>query len=129
MQGTSGADGKIVFKGLGAGTYTLTEVVTPTGFNTADPITFTIEITTPDTVTTGTEKATYSVKDITPEGTTIGLNGNDATTGIYETNVIDKSGATLPSTGGIGTTIFYVIGAILVLGAAIILISRRKVQK
>ena len=128
MQGTSGADGKIVFKGLGAGTYTLTEVVTPTGFNTADPITFTIEITTPETVTTGTEKATYSVKDITPEGTTIGLNGNDATTGIYETNVIDKSGSTLPSTGGIGTTIFYIVGAILVLGAGILLVTRRRMN-
>lgn len=128
MQGTSGTDGKIVFKGLGAGTYTLTEVVTPTGFNTADPITFTIEISTPATVTTGTETATYSVKDITPEGTTISLNGEDATTGIYETNVIDKSGTTLPSTGGIGTTIFYIIGSILVIGAGIVMITRRRMS-
>ena len=128
MQGTSGADGKIVFKGLGAGTYTLTEVVTPTGFNTADPITFTIEITTPATVTTGAEKATYAVSNITPAGTTIGLNGDDATTGIYETNVIDKSGSTLPSTGGIGTTIFYVVGTVLVLGAGVVLITRRRMD-
>ena len=128
MQGASGADGKIVFKGLGAGTYTLTEVVTPTGYNTADPITFTIEITVPETISTGAEAATYSVKDITPTGTTIGLNGNDATTGIYETNVIDKSGTELPSTGGIGTTIFYVVGAILVIGAGVVLITKRRME-
>ena len=128
MQGTSGTDGKIVFKGLGAGTYTLTEVVTPTGYNTAEPITFTIVIEVPATITDGTETATYSVSNITPTGTTIGLKDNTATTGIYETNVIDKSGSTLPSTGGIGTTIFYVIGAILVLGAGILLVTRRRMS-
>ena len=128
MQGTSGNDGKIVFKGLGAGTYTLTEVVTPSGFNTADPITFTIEITVPNEIKTGTETATYSVKNITPEGTTIGLNGNDASTGIYETNVIDKSGTTLPSTGGIGTTIFYIVGACIVIGAGVLLVTRRRMN-
>ena len=126
MQGTSGADGKIVFKGLGAGTYTLTEVVTPTGYNTADPITFTIVITVPDTITDGTEEAQYSVTNITPTGTTIGLNGNDATTGIYETSVIDKSGTLLPSTGGMGTTMLYVIGAIIIAGAGVLLVTRRK---
>ncbi len=128
MQGTSGADGKIVFKGLGAGTYTLTEVVTPTGFNTADPITFTIVITTPETVTTGTETATYTVTNITPAGTTIGLNGNDATTGIYETNVVDKSGTTLPSTGGMGTTMLYLVGAALVICAGVLLVTRRRMS-
>ena len=126
MQGTSGADGKIVFKGLGAGTYTLTEVVTPTGYNTADPITFTIVITVPDTITDGTEEAQYSVTNITPTGTTIGLNGNNAKTGIYETSVIDKSGTVLPSTGGMGTTVLYVIGAIIIVAAGVLLITRRR---
>ena len=129
MQGTSGTDGKISFSGLGEGTYTLTEVVTPSGYNTADPIKFTIEITVPAEITTGTEKATYSVKDITPAGTTISLNGNDATTGIYETNVIDNSGAVLPSTGGIGTVIFYVLGSVLLIGCGVVLISRRRMTK
>jgi len=128
MQGTSGTDGKIVFKGLGAGTYTLTEVVTPTGYNTADPITFTIVITVPETIADGTEEATYSVKDITPTGTSIGLKNNSATSGIYETSVIDKSGTTLPSTGGIGTTIFYILGALLVIVSGIVLIARRRLS-
>ena len=128
MQGTSGDNGKITFTGLGAGTYTLTEVVTPTGFNTADPITFTIVIDVPETITTGSEKATYSVENVSPTTASISLQGNDATCGIYETNVIDKSGSVLPSTGGIGTTIFYVLGAVLVLGGGILLISRRRMN-
>lgn len=128
MQGTSGADGKITFTGLGAGTYTLTEVVTPTGFNTADPITFKIVIDVPATITTGDEDATYSVTNVSPATASISLHDSDATCGIYETNVIDKSGSVLPSTGGIGTTIFYVLGAVLVLGGGILLISRRRMN-
>ena len=120
MSGTSDADGKIVFKGLGAGTYTLTEVVTPSGYNTADPIAFTIVITVPQTVTDGTEEATYSVTP-TDAGVTLG-----ETSGVYEAKVVDLSGAVLPSTGGIGTIIFYVLGSLLVVGCGIVLISRRR---
>ena len=42
--------------------------------------------------------------------------------------VVNESGAVLPSTGGIGTTIFYIIGAILVLGAGILLVTRRRMN-
>ena len=40
--------------------------------------------------------------------------------------VVNEKGTELPSTGGIGTTIFYVVGAILVLGAGVLLVSRRR---
>jgi len=42
--------------------------------------------------------------------------------------VVNKQGQELPSTGGIGTTIFYVVGAILVIGAGVILITRRRMD-
>jgi LPXTG-motif cell wall-anchored protein len=42
--------------------------------------------------------------------------------------VVNQKGTELPSTGGIGTTIFYVIGAILVLGAGILLVTRRRMN-
>ena len=120
MQGTSGQDGKIVFKGLGAGTYTIKETVTPKGYTTAQDITFTITVTVPNEVKTGTETATWASNnaDVT-------VNGN---TGVYATNVIDLSGSTLPSTGGIGTTIFYIGGSVLVLAAAILLITKRRMS-
>ncbi|MBQ9304272.1 isopeptide-forming domain-containing fimbrial protein [Butyrivibrio sp.] len=44
------------------------------------------------------------------------------------TNVVDKSGSTLPETGGIGPTLFYIIGAIMVIGAGVVLISRRRMN-
>ena len=43
-----------------------------------------------------------------------------------ETNIVNKQGIELPSTGGIGTTIFYVIGGIMVAGAAIALITKKR---
>ena len=127
LQGTSGADGKIVFKGLGAGTYVIKEIVTPEGYTTAADITFTIGIAVPETITTGAEPATYSISGVTPAGS-IALKNDNATGGVYATDVVDLSGTTLPSTGGIGTTIFYVVGTVLVLGAAVVLITRRRMD-
>jgi LPXTG-motif cell wall-anchored protein len=125
MQGTSGADGKITFKGLGAGTYTLKETVTPEGYTTAADIEVVITVTYPNAVDVdGTEKATWSTtsSNVTVE---TGADGK-ATIGVYKTDVIDLSGATLPSTGGVGTTLFYVAGSIMVLAAAILLITKRR---
>ena len=47
-------------------------------------------------------------------------------TSFIHANIVNQKGATLPSTGGIGTTIFYILGGVLVIGAAVILIARRK---
>jgi LPXTG-motif cell wall-anchored protein len=51
------------------------------------------------------------------------------TDGTYKLTVVNQAGSTLPHTGGIGTTIFYVIGSILVLGAVILLITMSRVRR
>lgn len=87
--------------GLDNTSYTLKEVVVPTGYNKAA-----------DTPVTGLVK-----EDGTAEAS--------ATT----ITVKNEKGTELPSTGGIGTTIFYIAGAVLVLGAAAIVIARRKAEQ
>ncbi len=118
---TTGADGKIYFKDLGAGEYILTETVTPAGFNTLEPIKITISFTPPASVTDGTEECTW---EVTAEGLTFTDNGS----GVFATDIVNKSGSLLPSTGGIGTTIFYVVGGILVVAAGILLVTKKRMS-
>ena len=55
--------------------------------------------------------------------------GEDATpTGELDADIENKQGAELPSTGGIGTTIFYILGTVLVIGAGVLLVTRRRMS-
>ena len=109
--GTVQADGTVTFKGLGAGEYTLTETKTLPGYNTIDPITFTINF---DATTKKFASTNPSIK--VEADNTLG------------TEIINQGGALLPSTGGIGTTIFYVVGGILVIGAGILLVAKKRMS-
>ncbi len=118
---TTGEDGKISFKDLGAGEYILTETVTPEGFNTLDPIKIVITFKGPDSVNDGSETCTWTM---TWNDNPVAHNNN----GIFAQDVTNQSGSLLPSTGGIGTTIFYVVGGILVIGAGILLVAKKRMS-
>ena len=97
----SGEDGKVAsFTGLKNGTYTIVEKTVPTGYNKLEDSTFTVDETV------------YTNDNLKQDAT-----------------VKNQAGAELPSTGGIGTTIFYVIGGLLIIGAAVVLVARRKAQE
>ena len=113
----SGEDGKIKLEGLKPGTYTIKETKAPTGYN-LDETEHVIKIDWNAT----DKKMELNTTDSDSAAT---FTDNTATASI---TIENKSGATLPSTGGIGTTIFYVIGAILVLGAGILLVTRRRMN-
>ena len=62
------------------------------------------------------------------DGKATELSGSDAAPGEVSTKVVNKSGTTLPSTGGIGTTLFYVIGGLMVAAAAVLLVTKKRMS-
>jgi len=108
-------------RGLEAGTYTLTETATAPGYNL---MTDTVAVTITDKSAEGA--ATDSTKTISHE-VSYKIGTGDSATGTV--TIVNNHGTELPSTGGIGTTIFYIAGLVLVLGAAAIVIARRKAEQ
>ena len=133
LTATSDADGRIFFNNLEAGTYTLQETKAPEGY-IKDPDPHTVVITAEYNEDTTLKSYTITIDD---EATSTYTATTDATeTVTYEAPaggndsfpINNKKGTELPSTGGIGTTMFYIIGAILVLGAGIVLVTRRRMS-
>ena len=126
------------FSGLDDGQYKLTETKTPAGYNTIDPIYFVIEAAHDETADAPTLKTLNAyltdangnkqteMKD--GESVNIDLGTVDLTAGSITTTVVNKSGSELPSTGGIGTTIFYVLGGVLVLAAVVLLVTKKRMS-
>lgn len=115
------------FKGLDDGKYILTETKTPNEYNSIDPIEFTVNAD--HTITWERQERTDILKSLTGTATDgkITFTANTDKSELA-TKVVNKKGSTLPSTGGIGTTIFYVVGAILMVGAAVLLITKRRAE-
>ena len=111
----------IVVKGLDtAWTYTLKEIKVPDGYNQA------ADITIQGSSLTKVEETT--TQNGTSTTTTL-VDTSVNSTALYKETVENKAGTELPSTGGIGTTLFYVFGSILVIGAGVVLVSKRKVNE
>ena len=107
---TTDAQGAASFKGLNIGHYYLEEVKAPDGYNTLEkPV--------------GVDVLAYSANG--QIDTNAELNGNR-----YQvtSTITNNKGTVLPSTGGIGTTIFYVVGGLLMVGAAILLITKKRMH-
>lgn len=99
---TSPESGKFKIQGLGAGTYYLTETKQPAGYNKlSGPVTVVID-------ETGLVKVGESEAN--------------------PVKVENKTGTVLPSTGGVGTTMIYLVGAVLVLGSGVVLATKRRVK-
>lgn len=103
---TSPKSGKFTIQGLGAGTYYLTETKQPDGYNKlSGPVTVVID-----------KDGQVKVKN------------GDAYDEVTQVKVENKSGTVLPSTGGMGTTMIYLVGAVLVLGSGVVLATKRRVK-
>lgn len=124
---TTDATGIFKFIGLDDGKYTLRETTTPTGYNTMADLTLTIGATTANNqVWSGTASDALSAIKLTMNSTNI---DGDVDKGNVEGSIINQKGSSLPSTGGIGTTMFYVGGGVLVAGAGVLLITKKRAKK
>ena len=102
---TTDATGKFTIQGLDADTYYLTETAAPAGYN----------------------KLAGAVTIVIGENGVV--NGTtEAPQGVDEVKVLNQSGTELPSTGGIGTTIFYIVGGVLVVGAVVLLVTKKRMN-
>ena len=147
LAAADGEKGVITIKGVEQGTYSIKETKAPAGFNAlTEP--FTIEAKKSGTSVTTTTKTTIfldaqgnvtdTVTNVTKEyktdedsynKATPAVTGEETSVPVYQyKHITNRQGTELPSTGGIGTTIFYVVGAILVIGAGVILITRRRMD-
>ena len=116
-----GTDGKATFTGLGAGTYKLVESKVPAGYNKIGDIEFTISATVSDDTTSQTgKKITFAT-----DNNSILVESDNT----LETTVVNQKGAELPSTGGIGTTIFYVFVSIMFVAAGVLLITTKRMSR
>lgn len=112
------------FSGLDDGNYRLTETKTPSGYNTIDPIEFTVT-------------AEHDVLSDNPALTSLSGNAttgeliftSNTTEGSLSADVVNQAGSTLPETGGMGTTLFYIFGGILVAAAVVLLVTRKRMSR
>ena len=114
----AGSDSTFDFKGLDSGDYKLVESTIPSGYNAMKDIEFNIS---------GTIDSTGDLTNLTATSATASFE-TDVNTGIITLKVVNKQGALLPNTGGIGTTILYLVGTSLVLGAGVLFVVKKRVS-
>lgn len=125
----SGTDGIFKVIGIDDGTYYLDETKAPAGYNElTEDIKVVVSADTSNSQTDNTIDGTeLTALNITVDAGT--AQAGDVDSGIVEMDVKNNSGTTLPSTGGIGTTLFYVGGGCMVALAGVFLITKKRMNK
>ena len=105
------------FNGLDDGDYILRETTTPDGYNSISDIKFRITAS----------------HDVLSESPALKVTGEieltaDKTAGSLTSNIVNQKGSELPETGGMGTTAMYLVGGVLVAGALLLLITKRRMD-
>lgn len=126
---TTPESGVIVVKGVKSGSYEITEVTAPAGYN---KLTAPVTVKAVKTGETSTHTTVYLDENgniaNTETDKTISVNVDIDTIAATAVVVVNKAGTELPSTGGMGTTVFYVLGTVLVLGAVVLLVTKKRMS-
>jgi fimbrial isopeptide formation D2 family protein/LPXTG-motif cell wall-anchored protein len=121
---TNNDNGQFAFERIDAGEYVLVEENTPIGYNKISPIEFKITATHSDEAV---EPVLISLK-VDNDSFTVETDNNDKYTGAITTEITNNVGPSLPSTGGMGTRVIYLIGGALVLAASVLLVTKRRMR-
>ena len=105
---TTPSDGTVVVVGLAAGDYTLSELIAPDGYNLMD------------------SAHGFDINDGKSDYT---VSKNGASLESVKVEIANSTGTTLPETGGTGTIIFIVVGAVAVIGAGLFLVTNKRMSK
>ena len=125
---TTPENGVIVVKGVKAGTYEIKEITAPAGYNKlTDPVT----VEAKKTGRTTTQTTVYLDKDgnvVDENSKVIEVKVDIDAIAATAVVVVNKAGTELPSTGGMGTTLFYVLGSMMVLAAVVLLVTKKRMS-
>lgn len=102
------------YKGLAEGKYKISETAVPAGYVKADDVEFVVTATADST-------APAEFTDLSAAGFSA-----DKADGSLSIDLENKTGSLLPETGGMGTTLFYAVGGMLVLGAVVVLLMKKR---
>lgn len=139
---TTDAIGEIIVKGLDAGTYTLVEINPPAGYSMIDEINFTvaatisaIDVSSADYVS-GSQEYEVETLSITSSSTNMTVDSQQGVTtaantdnGVVFADILNTPKSSLPSTGGIGTKLFYIFGSALMILAAIAFVVKMRFSR
>ena len=114
---------KFAWNGIDDGKYKLVETTTPAGYNTIDPIEF--EVVAEHVIVADNPTLTNLTGNAGTGNITFTA---DKESGLVSTDIVNKSGTVLPETGGIGTTIFYIVGGVLAVAAIVLLITKKRMS-
>lgn len=125
---TSDENGLFNIAGLDDGTYYLREIQAPNGYNLLED-----DVKLVITATTANGQDWAGEPDQALTALNISVNDGAAQNGVLDTGIVNvtvenNGGATLPETGGMGTTLFYIIGGLLVVGAGVLLVVRIRMK-
>lgn len=114
---TSGKDGKFSLAGLDDGTYFIEEITPLPGYNSIDPV----EVQVNGNTQNG-QNGKGATSELAGVTFTVGGKTQNAIT------IVNNAGTTLPSTGGMGTTVFYVVGGGLMAVAVVLLVTKKRME-
>ena len=125
---TTPNDGVIIVKGVKTGSYEIKEVTAPAGYNKLTDAVTVEAVKTGKTTTQTTVYLDENGKKVDESAKVTEVKVDIGTIAATAVVVVNKAGTELPSTGGMGTTVFYVLGAVLVMGAVVLLVTKKRMS-